>query len=164
MTRTIRQSKEIATLVQEIMKSYPIITKQSEVFQFSYNLMATDIISSTQIRWDSLTSYSLPDQFNKQFSETRAVTIHDEDYEKVIECYSQRPNVHRVPFPYLTKLVLTYAHLKQNCNVQFEMTTQGELMMWVGSLFEEITPKNKSMIATISKLKKDYEEENTYES
>lgn len=164
MNKTIRQSKEIAILTNEVMKLYPILSKTSEVFQFCYNLMATDIVSNSDfssIVWQDLTAFSVPKNNEIEFTETRAVSIDDEDYRIVLECYTQRPNIHRVPFAYLTKLVLIYALEKKQSSakkITVHRTEQGRLMMWVGSLFEENSQKSNSMISKINQLKTDYME------
>lgn len=112
MKKTIRNNADIASCVNAIGKMLPAL-KETEVIPYCYHIIAQDIVNcviSPEI-WDSLPKLSFKIE-NITFSETRGVTLNDEDYTTVANFYLSRPNVKRAPLAYMTKLVLLYTRNK----------------------------------------------------
>ncbi len=114
--RTIRMNAEIAVGINEIMELNPRITKESEVFPYAYHQVATNILSNSEsVMWEEISLLDFKDrqvQATITFSETRGVSVDEEDYNVVLDHYSARPGVKRVQFAYLTRLVLLYTRKK----------------------------------------------------
>jgi len=114
ISRTMRQNIEVAVGISEIMELNPRITKESEVFSYAYHQVAIDILSNSEsVKWDEISLIDFKDrQATITFSETRGVSVDEEDYKIVLEHFSARPGVKRVQFAYLTRLVLLYTRKK----------------------------------------------------
>lgn len=113
---TIRQNIIIVNSICEIMKLNPKIIKENEVFNYSYNQIAIDILSNNNlVKWNEISLIDFKDtEAKNKFSETRNVTVDDSIYNIVLDHYLK--NVYntknKVSFSYLTQLVLLYTRKK----------------------------------------------------
>lgn len=133
ISKTMRQNIEVAVGIAEIMELNPRITKESEVFSYAYNLVATDISTNrASVKWDEISLIDFKDrESNITFSETRAITVDEEDYRVVLEHFSARPGVKRVQFAYLTRLVLLYTRKKLRDMKEAAMESKFEIMVQI---------------------------------
>lgn len=164
INKTMRQNIEVAMGVVEIMELNPRITKESEVFPYAYHQVATDIINSREsVNWDEILLIDFQDRkSNISFSETRGITVDEEDYQVVLEHYSKRPGVKRVQFAYLTRLVLLYTRKKlrelkgkevyEESEIVIERINGISLIRKFLELFEDETKEAKIKILEIQKI------------
>jgi len=160
INKTIRQNIEIAVGTREIMKHNPRITKESEVFSYAYHQVASDIKANSDfVIWDEIALIDFKDRRAEiEFPETRAVSADEADFDVVLKHFSDRPNVHRVQFAYLTRLVLLYtrrklrdmkgvaeydAEAKPEMNREIIKSESGDTMMKVGALY--LSKKDKDI-------------------
>lgn len=114
ISKTMRQNIEVAVGTSEIMELNPRLGKDSDVFPYAYHEVASDIVKDPElVNWDEVVLLDFKDRDAEMtFPETRTVTADENDYKIVLEHFSKRPNVHRVQFAYLTRLVLLYTRKK----------------------------------------------------
>jgi len=173
ITKTMRQNKEVAAGKREILELNPRLEKESDVFSYAYNQMAMDILNKIQVDFDEIALLDYHDRtVDIEFADTVSVSIDERDYKVVLEHFSERPNVHRVQFAYLTRLVLLYTRKKlreskgiinipelvNSTNITVEVTEQGEMMMWVGSLFKQEANAAKEALIAIENIKRSMED------
>lgn len=161
LNRTVRQNIEMAAGTAEILELNPRLIKESEVFSYSYHQVATDILSSEYFDWDKISMLDFGDRNSSiEFSETRAVSVEDEDFKIVCENFQSRPGVNRVQFAYLTRLVLLYTRKKlrdikeQEKEKQPERITESEDLSRMTRLEKYIQLLQKNDENSINKIKK----------
>ena len=115
MQKTIRQSKELAMGVADIMSRVPLIRKESEVFPYIFAVVADDIRSSSDsFDWDAISSLNFNDDMSKEidFAETRTISIPDEDWSFVGNNFLRETRLKRLQCQYLVKLCMLYTRQK----------------------------------------------------
>ncbi|MCR5674475.1 MAG: hypothetical protein K6G16_02075 [Lachnospiraceae bacterium] len=113
INKTARQNAEMAVGIKEICELNPRLTKESEVSAYAYNTLASDIEAGKEIDWDLIALLDFKDKkADIEYSDTRAITADEHDFEVVLENYKKRPGVNKVQFAYLTRLVLLYTRKK----------------------------------------------------
>ena len=168
INKTMRQNIEVAMGVAEIMELNPRITKESEVFPYAYNQVATDIkTNSESVNWDDILLLDFQDRkSNVEFSETRSITIDEEAYQIVLESYCQRPKIRRVQFAYLTRLVLLYTRKKLRDVKGLEIQAEPEIIVekingipLIRQFLDLIENESKTAQKKLLKIKEIFEEE-----
>lgn len=137
------------------MELNPRITNESEVFSYAYHLVAIDILTNSEsVNWDEISLIDFKDrQSNITFSETRGITVDEEDYRVVMEHFSARTGVKRVQFAYLTRLVLLYTRKKLRDMKGAAIESKSEVVV------EKIKIDGVSLIRQVAELlEKDTEE------
>lgn len=157
INKTMRQNLEVAVGISEIMELNPRITKESEVFSYAYHQVAIDILSNSEsVNWKEIESIDFKDrQATITFSETRGITIDEEDYRVVLDHYFSQPERKRAQFAYLTRLVLLYTRkkLRDLKGIAIETGLKSEVKL------EKIKVDGVSLIRQLAELfEKDTEE------
>ncbi len=170
MVKTMRATAEAELCIRRILELNPRLTKESEVCSYAYHIVATDILTQNTeskpcLNWKEIAAIDFHDENEKMtFAETRSVSLDQDDYRIVLEDYAANPNVKRIPFAYLTRLVLLYTRQKlqggSEMPVRMLHSDKGDLMMWVGSLYDYHTAESMDMIRKLEQMKKKWEETN----
>ncbi len=115
MTKSIRQNKELAESVADIFQLNSSLKKESEVFAYAYQTMASDIKKGCPISWLNIELVQLEEDLimeENTFAETRTISINDANFQTVLDHYKESLQVESIPFAYLTRLVLIYTRTK----------------------------------------------------
>jgi hypothetical protein len=152
--------------ISEIMELNPRITKESEVFSYAYHLVAKEILSNSEsVKWEEISLVDFKDrQSTITFSETRGITIDEQDYRVVLDHYLGQPERKRVPFAYLTRLVLLYTRkklrelkgiaveTKSKSEIRVEKINGVSLLRQIAELLEKDTVEAEIKILKIREL------------
>ncbi|MCR5099162.1 MAG: hypothetical protein K6B14_09465 [Lachnospiraceae bacterium] len=162
MTKTIRRNHINVACESAIMELNPNLTKPGDVYRFSAHELATDIITDqSKIDLNNVSKISCPKSVNDgDNSETRLITVDDEDVNIIVDYYLKMPNVHRAQFAHVMRLALLYTWDKLNkADLEEESPTPKiikidgvKLLRNVAELLEEDTDESKKKIVRIQRI------------
>ena len=147
MRKTIRNNKDIVGSINCIAQLVPGL-REPEIVGFAFAEMAEDLKRGLidDLIWNDLARIDFKDE-TSEFSDTRGITIEDEDWTTVMESYMVRDEVKRAPLAYVTKLVLAYVRKKMEKEKNSEKIVE---------IARDVTNSNGEVETVGANIKKDY--------